>query len=129
VATLLDLLPPPPLRVLDIGCGEGRVGSELTERGYDIVGVDSDPAWSTSRATAIRHCWVTPPRSPRRRSFIVRYQRPRANGGRCHASCSDRNGARAARRQQEAGLNLDTLREISVGPWDPMSLAIRVTQG
>jgi hypothetical protein len=29
---------------------------------------------------------------------------------------------------EEAGLNLDTLREISVGPWDPMSLAMRVTR-
>ena len=29
-------------RVLDAGCGTGRVGVELARRGYDVVGVDSD---------------------------------------------------------------------------------------
>jgi SAM-dependent methyltransferase len=39
----LELLPPPRGRTLDIGCGEGRVGAALVERGYDVVGVDSSP--------------------------------------------------------------------------------------
>jgi SAM-dependent methyltransferase len=39
----LELLPPPPARTLDVGCGEGRVGAELVARGYDVVGVDSSP--------------------------------------------------------------------------------------
>jgi SAM-dependent methyltransferase len=39
----LELLPPPRGRTLDIGCGEGRVGAVLAERGYDVVGVDSSP--------------------------------------------------------------------------------------
>ncbi len=29
-------------RVLDAGCGMGRVGLELSRRGYDVVGVDND---------------------------------------------------------------------------------------
>jgi SAM-dependent methyltransferase len=39
----LELLPPPRGRTLDVGCGEGRVGAVLTERGYDVIGVDSSP--------------------------------------------------------------------------------------
>lgn len=30
-------------RVLDAGCGTGRVGIELARRGFDVVGVDVDP--------------------------------------------------------------------------------------
>jgi ubiquinone/menaquinone biosynthesis C-methylase UbiE len=37
----LKLLPPPPRFVIDIGCGEGRLGAELMGRGYDVVGIDS----------------------------------------------------------------------------------------
>jgi predicted TPR repeat methyltransferase len=29
-------------RVLDAGCGPGRVGAELAARGHDVVGVDAD---------------------------------------------------------------------------------------
>ncbi|MBR7744038.1 class I SAM-dependent methyltransferase [Phycicoccus sp. BSK3Z-2] len=36
-------LVPPPSRVLDAGCGFGRVASELTRRGHRAVGVDADP--------------------------------------------------------------------------------------
>ncbi len=39
----LSLLPPPRGRTLDVGCGEGRVGAALIERGYTVVGVDSSP--------------------------------------------------------------------------------------
>ncbi len=39
----LGLLPPPPARTLDLGCGEGRVGAVLRRRGYDVVGIDSSP--------------------------------------------------------------------------------------
>lgn len=41
---VVELLPPPPLEVLDVGCGEGRLGKALLARGYDVVGVDLDPA-------------------------------------------------------------------------------------
>jgi SAM-dependent methyltransferase len=35
-------LRPPPARVLDAGCGTGRVAIRLGELGYDVVGVDID---------------------------------------------------------------------------------------
>lgn len=43
-ATFVESLVPPPARVLDAGCGTGRVAIRLTERGYDVVGVDVDQA-------------------------------------------------------------------------------------
>ena len=40
-------------RVLDAGCGTGRVAIELAARGYDVVGVDLDPGMlGTARAKA-----------------------------------------------------------------------------
>jgi SAM-dependent methyltransferase len=38
---LLELLPPPGRRALELGCGEGRVARALGERGYRVVGVDT----------------------------------------------------------------------------------------
>ena len=35
---------PPRSRLLDAGCGPGRVGAVLHERGHTVVGVDADPA-------------------------------------------------------------------------------------
>ena len=35
-------LVPPGARVLDAGCGTGRVAVELARRGFDVVGVDND---------------------------------------------------------------------------------------
>jgi SAM-dependent methyltransferase len=40
---LVSLLPPPPLPLLDVGCGEGRLGADLIRRGYDVMGVDFAP--------------------------------------------------------------------------------------
>ncbi|MET7470764.1 class I SAM-dependent methyltransferase [Micromonospora sp. NPDC005686] len=42
-ARLLDALVPPGGRVLDAGCGTGRVAGALAARGHDVVGVDADP--------------------------------------------------------------------------------------
>ena len=42
-ARLLDALLAPRSRVLDAGCGPGRVGAELAARGHIVVGVDVDP--------------------------------------------------------------------------------------
>lgn len=33
-------LPAPPAKVLDAGCGDGRISAELMRRGYDVTGVD-----------------------------------------------------------------------------------------
>ena len=41
-AAYVAALVPPGARVLDAGCGTGRVAIELARRGYDAVGVDSD---------------------------------------------------------------------------------------
>lgn len=43
-ARLLDAMVPPGSRILDAGCGPGRVGAVLHERGHQVVGVDADPA-------------------------------------------------------------------------------------
>ena len=42
-ARLLDAMLPPRSRVLDAGCGPGRVGAHLSDRGHFVVGVDADP--------------------------------------------------------------------------------------
>jgi len=33
-------LPPPPARVLDVGCGDGRLARELSDLGYRVIGID-----------------------------------------------------------------------------------------
>ena len=43
VSALLQLLPPPPARILDLACGQGRHAVRLAERGYQVVGVDTSP--------------------------------------------------------------------------------------
>lgn len=42
-ARLLDAMLARGSRVLDAGCGPGRVGAELAARGHVVVGVDVDP--------------------------------------------------------------------------------------
>lgn len=42
-ARLVDAMLPRGSRVLDAGCGPGRVGGELARRGHTVVGVDVDP--------------------------------------------------------------------------------------
>lgn len=42
-ARLIDAMLPRHARVLDAGCGPGRVGAFLHECGHDVVGVDADP--------------------------------------------------------------------------------------
>lgn len=43
-ARFVDAMLPRGSRILDAGCGPGRVGGELARRGHDVVGVDVDPA-------------------------------------------------------------------------------------
>ena len=40
---LVERLRAAPARVLDAGCGTGRVAAWLAEQGYEVVGVDVDP--------------------------------------------------------------------------------------
>lgn len=42
-ARLLDAIVARGARILDAGCGPGRVGAELAARGHTVVGVDIDP--------------------------------------------------------------------------------------
>lgn len=42
-ARFVDAMAPRTARILDAGCGPGRVGAELAGRGHDVVGVDVDP--------------------------------------------------------------------------------------
>ncbi len=38
---LLELLPAPGRRTLDLGCGEGRLGRVLQSLGHRVVGIDA----------------------------------------------------------------------------------------
>lgn len=42
-ARLVDAMVPRGARILDAGCGPGRLGGYLAEAGHDVVGVDVDP--------------------------------------------------------------------------------------
>ncbi|MDO4686466.1 MAG: class I SAM-dependent methyltransferase [Corynebacterium sp.] len=42
-ARLIDALAPRNARILDAGCGTGRVGGYLAQRGHQVTGVDLDP--------------------------------------------------------------------------------------
>jgi SAM-dependent methyltransferase len=44
IPRFLELVPPAGRRTLDLGCGEGRIGRLLEERGHRVVGVDASPA-------------------------------------------------------------------------------------
>lgn len=57
-ATFAAGLVDPPARVLDAGCGTGRVAVRLHELGYDVVGVDVDESMLTvARAEAPHLDW------------------------------------------------------------------------
>lgn len=42
-ARMIDAMVPRGARILDAGCGPGRVGGRLAELGHEVVGVDVDP--------------------------------------------------------------------------------------
>ena len=37
---VLDSLPPPPARVLEVGAGDGTLAADLRARGYDVLAID-----------------------------------------------------------------------------------------
>jgi SAM-dependent methyltransferase len=47
------LASPAPRRVLDLGCGDGRLLGPLHEAGHDVIGVDRDPV---ALARCAEHC-------------------------------------------------------------------------
>lgn len=53
-AWLLGLLPPPPARLLDAGCGNGAVAGWLTGLGYQVTAIDANPdAVASARAAGV----------------------------------------------------------------------------
>ena len=51
---LVGLLPPPPARILDAGCGEGALSRRLADAGYAVTSIDADPAAvATARAAGV----------------------------------------------------------------------------
>ncbi len=55
IAFLREAIPQPEFRrVLDVPCGEGRHVRALTALGYEVVGVDNDPAVSPSILADLR---------------------------------------------------------------------------
>ncbi|MDG1087261.1 MAG: class I SAM-dependent methyltransferase [Acidimicrobiales bacterium] len=42
-ARFIHTLVPPKSRILDAGCGPGRIGGHLAEAGHTVIGVDVDP--------------------------------------------------------------------------------------
>src|SRR5271154_1291736 len=48
-------------RVMDVGCGAGRVALELQRRGLDVVGLDASPLASrAAKLRGVQEVWSTP---------------------------------------------------------------------
>lgn len=49
---VLEWLPPPPAKVLDVGTASGYLGAALSARGYTVVGIEKDEAAARAAAPA-----------------------------------------------------------------------------
>lgn len=59
-ARLVDAMAQRGSRILDAGCGPGRVGRRLAELGHDVVGVDVDPVLIEAAKEALPSAtWLT----------------------------------------------------------------------
>ena len=59
-ARLIDAMAAPGSRILDAGCGPGRVAAALHDRGHAVVGVDVDPVLiAAAEADHPGPVWVT----------------------------------------------------------------------
>lgn len=174
LAAVVELLPSPPCRLLDVGCGEGRVGRALVERGHEVVGVDADETMADLADAVVADACALPfpagdfdavvsahalmeigeldaavaeiarvlrsggvlvaviehPFSSGRR--VDRYsEEARYGWGVSHGGVDLELGGihrplgRYVQSLERAGLALDTLRELTVGSLDPLSLALR----
>jgi SAM-dependent methyltransferase len=55
IGIVMHLLPPPPARLLDLGCGTGWTSAFFARRGYEVVGQDIAPDMiAAARASAER---------------------------------------------------------------------------
>ncbi|WP_327085058.1 GNAT family N-acetyltransferase [Nonomuraea sp. NBC_01738] len=58
-ARFVEALAGPGARILDAGCGTGRVAIRLAEQGYDVAGVDLDPSMlAVARRVAPSLDWI-----------------------------------------------------------------------
>lgn len=58
-ARLIDAMAPRGARILDAGCGEGRVGRYLHARGHQVVGADLDETLiDVARECCPEGCWA-----------------------------------------------------------------------
>lgn len=59
-ARFVDAMVPRGARILDAGCGQGRVGGRLTALGHHVVGVDIDPELiASAQADHPAASWLT----------------------------------------------------------------------
>ena len=57
---VLESLPPPPARVLEVGAGDGALADELASAGYDVVAIDPEPGGPTVQPIALRELSAPP---------------------------------------------------------------------